>query len=75
MNGPLQWGCSNDVAGEIVEDCGQVIPAPAYDLEIGEVCLPHLVRGGRLVSELIGRLDHDEGGASDEIMGFQQTIN
>lgn len=36
----------DDVARVIVEDRGQVYPAPADDHEVGEVDLPHLVRPG-----------------------------
>ena len=40
-----------DVAGVVVQHGGRVIPAPALDLEVGEVGLPQLVHpaggGGR----------------------------
>ena len=45
----------DDVAREVVEDGRQIEPAPADDLEIGEVGLPELVGGGGLVLELVGR--------------------
>ena len=44
-------------------------PAPADDLEVGEVGLPQLVRGCGLVAELIGCLDDDEGRAGDQVVG------
>jgi len=35
----------------------------------------HLVRGGGFVLELISGLDDDEGGAGDEVVGFEQAIH
>ena len=35
---------SNDIPAVIVQDRAEVIPAPADDLEVGEVGLPHLPR-------------------------------
>lgn len=35
----------DDVAGEVVENRRQVHPAPADDLEVGEVRLPHQIIG------------------------------
>jgi hypothetical protein len=52
----------------VVEDCREIEPAPADDLEVGEVGLPQLVRRGGLVPELLGGLDHDEGRAGDQVM-------
>ena len=49
---------SNDVASVVVEDFGQVEPAPADELQVSEVGLPQLVRSGCLVAKLIGRADH-----------------
>jgi hypothetical protein len=54
----------HDEAREVVQDGREIIPAPTCDLEIGEVGLPELVRRGRLVPELIRRLDDDIGGAA-----------
>src|SRR5690349_16507514 len=53
----------DDVAREVVEYGREVIPAPAGDLEVGEVGLPELVDGGGLVLELVRRLDHHIGRA------------
>jgi len=33
----------NNVAGVIVQDAAQIIPAPTDDLEVGEIRLPQLV--------------------------------
>jgi hypothetical protein len=44
----------DDVAREVVENGRQIEPAPADDLEIGEVGLPELVGRRGLVLELIG---------------------
>ena len=65
----------DDVAGEVVQHRREVVPAPACNLEIGEVGLPHLVDGSRLVFELIRRLDYQIGRACDQIVGLQQAID
>ena len=61
---------SDDVAGEVVEHGGEIVPAPARDLEIGEVSLSELVGRRGLVLERLGRFDNDVGRASDEIVRF-----
>jgi hypothetical protein len=50
-------------------------PAPADDLQIGEVGLPKLVWGGRRIGEAIGRLHQDEGRGRDQAMVLQEPIN
>ena len=50
----------DDVAREVVEHRRQIVPAPAGDLEVGEVGLPELVDRGGLVLELVRRLDHHD---------------
>ena len=55
----------DDVARVVIEHGRQIHPAPADDLELGEVGLPHLVRPGGLGMEAIGRLDHHVGGPFD----------
>ena len=65
----------DDVAREVVEDGRQIEPAPADDLEVGEVGLPELVRRRGLVLELVGRLDDDEGRAGDQVVGLEQPID
>ena len=64
----------DDEMREVVEDRRQVEPAPANDLQVGEVGLPQLVGRSRLVLELIGRLDDDEGGAGDQVPGLEQAL-
>jgi hypothetical protein len=64
----------DDVAREVVEDRRQVEPAPANDLQIGEVGLPQLIGRRRLVLELIGRLDDDEGWAGNQVPCLEQTV-
>src|SRR5260370_31603635 len=64
-----------DVAREVIEHSGQVEPAPADDLEVGEVGLPKLVWSGSRISEAIGRLHQDEGRAGDQAMALQEPIN
>ena len=38
----------HDVTREVVEHGGQIIPAPAGDLQVGKVSLPELIDGGVL---------------------------
>lgn len=64
----------DDVAAVIVQDCTEIEPAPADDLQVGEVCLPKLVDSRRLVFELTGRFDHDEGWAGDQVVRLQYPI-
>jgi len=65
----------DDVTAVIVENSAEIEPAPAENLDIGEVCLPELVNGRCLIFELTGRLDDDEGGPSDQIMGLQHAVH
>jgi hypothetical protein len=65
----------DDVAGVIVEDRGQIIPAPANDLEIGKIGLPQRVDCGCLVLKLAGGFHDDEGRAGNQIMGLEQAVN
>ena len=64
----------DDVAAVIIKDRAEIKPAPANDLEIGEVRLPQLVDGRGFVFELVGRLDHDEGRTGDQVVRFQDPI-
>ena len=61
----------DDVAAVVIENRAEIEPAPTENLDIGEVSLPKLVDGRRLVLELIGSLQDDEGGAGDQIMGLE----
>ena len=65
----------DDVAGEVVEHGRQVNPAPADDLEVGEVGLPHLVPARGFGMEGIGCLDHHESRAGDQVVGLEQAVN
>ena len=65
----------DDKAREVVQHRGEIVPAPARDLEIGEVSLPELVGGRGLVLELLGRFDDDVGRAGNKIVRFQEPIN
>ena len=65
----------NDVAGEVIKDCGQVEPTPAGNLQVGEVGLPELVRSCRLVLELVCSLHNDECRAGDEVVGLEDAIS
>jgi hypothetical protein len=65
----------DDVSGEVIEHRREVEPAPAGDLEVGEVGLPELVDGGRGVGEGISRLHDDKGRRGDEALSFQDAID
>ena len=65
----------DDVAGEVIEHGRQIEPAPADDLQIGEVSLPQPVRRRRLVLELVGRLDDDAGWTGDQVIRLEQTAD
>src|SRR5580704_1081307 len=65
----------DDVTREVVQDRAEVKPAPADDLEIGEVGLPKVVRRRGLVLELIGSLHDDIGGTGDQVVVLQQAID
>ena len=65
----------DDVAGEVVEHGREIEPAPPDHLQVGEVGLPELVRRSGLGVELVGRLDHDEGRAGDEVVRLEQAVD
>jgi len=56
---------SNDIAAVIIQDCAEIEPPPAQNLEVSEIRLPKLVDRCGFVFELAGCLDHDEGRAGD----------
>ena len=47
--------------GVVIQNGGQIHPAPANDLQVSKVRLPHLIDGRGLVFKLVGRLDDNEG--------------
>jgi hypothetical protein len=61
----------DDIAREVVEHGRQVHPAPANDLEVGKISLPHLVGPLGLGVELACCLNHDISGAGYQIMGLE----
>ena len=65
----------DDEAREVVEYGGEIVPAPAGNLEVGEVGLPELVGRRGLMFERLCRLDDDIGRTGDEIVCFQQPID
>lgn len=64
----------DDIAAGIVENRTEVEPAPSQNLDMSEVCLPKLVDGRRLVLELIGSLQEDEGRTGDQVIRFKCAI-
>ena len=65
----------DDVPRKVVEDRRQVHPAPADDLEVGEVGLPHLVGRTGLVGKLAGCLDDDERRTGDQVVRLEQATD
>jgi len=65
-----------DVAGVIVEDRRQVVPAPVVeDLELGEVGLPELVYPPGGLFELVPSRHHLEDRALDQVEALQDAIH
>ena len=60
----------DDVATVVIENRAEIEPAPAEHLDVGEVGLPKLVDGRRLVLELISCFQNDEGWAGDQSCAF-----
>jgi hypothetical protein len=52
----------------------KIEPAPADDLEIGEVGLPQLVWSGRFIPELVRSPDHHVGWGRDQVFGLKDAI-
>ena len=65
----------DDVATVVIEDRAEIQPAPAEHFDVGEVGLPKLVDGRRLVLELISCFQNDEGWAGDQVMRLQHAIH
>ena len=65
----------DDVAAVVIQDRVQIIPAPANDLEVGEVGLPHLVDGCVFVVELLRRFDGDIIRGRDQISSPENAIS
>ncbi len=49
----------DDIAAVVIHNGGQVVPAPAYDLEVGEVGLPKLMHPFGLVPKLVSGCEHN----------------
>ena len=58
----------NHIAGEIIQNGGQIHPTPTDDLQVREVRLPHLIYSRGLVFELTGGLHDNEGRAGNQVM-------
>ncbi|CUK20734.1 hypothetical protein RUE5091_04553 [Ruegeria denitrificans] len=65
----------NDIAAVIVQDRAEIKPAPADDLEVSEVGLPHLVDGGGFIRELVGCFDHHIFRRGDQVSFLQETVS
>ncbi len=65
----------DDEASVIVQHRGEVVPAPAHDLEVGKVGLPQLVHPFGLMPKLISRAEHDIGRTGDQVIIPQYAIN
>ena len=65
----------DDIAAVILQDGGQIIPAPANDLEVGKICLLHLVDSRGFVGELFGRFNHHIIGCCNQVSRFQNAVS
>ena len=63
------------IAREVIQDRRQVHPTPADDLQVREVCLPHLVDGRGLVFEFASSLDDDEGRTGDQVVSLEKLVD
>ncbi len=71
----LEQLLGDDVAGVIVQDRRQVIPAPADNPEISEVGLPEFVHTpGRMLEAIAGRHD-DVSRAGDQVAPLQNPVH
>ena len=65
----------DDVAGEGVEHGGQVAPAPADDLEVGEVGLPELMHPASGIFEAVIGLNQDVGRTGNQVVGLEDPVD
>lgn len=65
----------DDVATVVIQDRAEIIPTPTDDLEVGEVCLPHLVDCCGFVFKLVSRFDDNIIGRGDQIRRLQDTVS
>ena len=66
---------SQDVARVIIQNRGQIEPAPADGFEVSKVGLLQLVRRRRRVDEPDRRLHQDLGRTNDQVMSLQKTVD
>ncbi len=66
---------SQNEAGIIIQNGGQVIPTPPRDLEISEVGLPQLIHSCGRVLEGVRGFDHCEGWTFDQVVTLQDAIH
>lgn len=69
----LRFHCRAELPGdnearEVVQHGGEIVPAPARNLEVGKVGLPELVGRGGLVLERLGCFGDDVGRAGNKIV-------
>ena len=64
----------DDVAAVIIEHCAEIEPAPSQNFDVGKVCLPELIDGGRFVFELAGRFNDNEGWTGDQIICLEDPV-
>ena len=62
-------------AAVIIQNSAQIIPTPSDDLEVGKVCLPHLVNASGFVFELISGFNHHIIGRGDQICFLQNAVS
>ena len=63
----------DDVARVVIQHRREVVPAPAHDLQVGEVGLPQLVRPMRRMPERLRGREHDVGRTRDQVVGLEDA--
>ena len=63
------------IAREVIQNGGQIHPAPANDLQVRKIGLPLLIDGRGLVLELTGGLHDNEGRTGDQVVGLEKTVD
>ena len=63
-----------NVAGEVIKDGVKLVPSPADDLELGEVCLPHLVDAFGRFPEVVSGGYHLESRAGNQVKAVENAV-
>ena len=63
------------IAREVIQNGGQIHPAPTNDLQVSKVRLPHLIHGRGLIFKLTGGRHDNEGRTGDQVMRLQKPVD